>query len=152
MPRRTIAQLEALLVETDDLLKASKQAHADDVKKISEALGKEAEDRDWCDDYQQFVADLNPSLEVPLAAMERDLEVTVYGTVRVPFAYTVTLSTDLAANDNNEALRQMAIAQVREEASLMTLAQNHEEVVYLDASRFPDGKDAVITEGFTIET
>jgi hypothetical protein len=49
--------------------------HADDISAISTALMQEAEERDWCSVYDNFVSDLNSRLHVELATRVCDYNV-----------------------------------------------------------------------------
>jgi hypothetical protein len=80
-----ISQLEAALERSNGMLRtAQAQAdaawarHRDDVRKIGAALLEEASERNWCEDYDEWVAKLNPSLSVRLEEREREFNVEVH--------------------------------------------------------------------------
>jgi hypothetical protein len=69
--------------------------HQKDIDTIFEALQAEAEDRDWCDMYQEFLDELLPKLSVqPKKGVKRDFEVEVLGE-----EYTVYAESQEAAED-----------------------------------------------------
>jgi hypothetical protein len=55
----------------------SSESHINDINKISDALLKEADDRDWCSAYDDFVEELNQSLSVELKMREKEYEVDI---------------------------------------------------------------------------
>lgn len=59
------------------------KAHIDDIHKIGTALIEEAEQRDWCDLYDEFISELNEKLNRPLDVRQHEYDVEVEYTVRV---------------------------------------------------------------------
>lgn len=53
--------------------------HLADIKAISERLQAEAEQREWCEDYNEVVEDLNQRLTVTLDLMTSDYTVVIQG-------------------------------------------------------------------------
>jgi hypothetical protein len=74
----------------------AREAHADDIEKIGDALNTEAADRGWCNEYQRFVENLNRSLSVELALPTREIQVRT--------TYTVTISETVQAQDYDDAV------------------------------------------------
>lgn len=65
----------------------------DDIKTISNALRDEALQRDWCDEYNNFVEDVNENLKVSeLQKLNKDYEVTI--TVTRTQEVTVTINVE----------------------------------------------------------
>lgn len=65
----------------------------DDFAKINDALGQEASDRDWCEDYEVFVKGVNAKMQMfSLDLPEIEYEVTVQRTKFVYEQTTVTVS------------------------------------------------------------
>jgi hypothetical protein len=72
------------------------EKHRDDIEIISNALIAEAEKRDWCSDYDEFVDKLNGHLHKELT--------TRYTVYSVEATYTVTISRDVRALSEEEAI------------------------------------------------
>lgn len=53
--------------------------HLADIKAISDRLQSEAEEREWCEDYNEVIEDLNQSLTVKLELLEQDYTVKISG-------------------------------------------------------------------------
>lgn len=86
--RGEVERLRSTLTELRGELDAARQAHHDDIAAIGRALLREAEDRDWCDDYDQVIDDLNGQLSVALPERVRAWDVTfdLRVTVHIPNA------------------------------------------------------------------
>jgi hypothetical protein len=80
-----VEQLKAELAE-------AKRKHEADIKAIAERLNQEAEDRDWCGEYDGLVADLNADLYVELPLRKREFEVT--------FTFTQTVTVEAADEED----------------------------------------------------
>jgi hypothetical protein len=96
-------QVERLGRTVTDLrteLDAARRAHHDDIAAIGRALLREAEDRDWCQDYDQVIDELNQQLTVPLPERERawDVSFDVRVTVHLSHARNADAARDLAAD------------------------------------------------------
>lgn len=52
-------------------------SHESDIALISDALIKESDDRDWCNMYDEFIEELNKSLNVELKVREKEYEVDI---------------------------------------------------------------------------
>jgi hypothetical protein len=96
----TIADLQAKLASANlrenDLrtrLDVSRRQHREDIATIGERLLSEAEDRDWCGEYDSIVEELNAALTVELPVRKRDY------TVRV----SVQVDISVTAADEDEA-------------------------------------------------
>ncbi len=70
----------------------SRQSHEQDIDRIGTALLKEAEDRDWCSAYDDFVEELNRSLNVELKTREHEYEVEIEVTQKRTQRVTVTIN------------------------------------------------------------
>lgn len=66
--------------------------HIADMRRVSEYLAQEAKDREWCEEFDHALDDLNTALSVPLTPRTRELTVTVRGTLEVEFTKTVTIT------------------------------------------------------------
>lgn len=72
---RGIADIEELRL----IALASREAHRADVAKISEVLIEEADDRDWCEEYDSIIAEqINPHLSVKMKFRTREM-CTIFG-------------------------------------------------------------------------
>lgn len=74
----------------------SVEKHRDDIELISNALISEAESREWCNDYDEFVDRLNGHLHKELT--------TRYTTYSVEATYSVTISADVKARSEEDAI------------------------------------------------
>lgn len=79
-------------------LREAEQRHHADIEAIGERLMREARNRNWCSEYDEIVESLNVSLSVELPVREREYEVAISGYIRVPFSYTVTITSDSEEN------------------------------------------------------
>ncbi len=82
------------------------QRHRNDITLIGEKLIQEANERQWCREYDRFVEELNDDLERALPLRERDFEITV----------AVELRVDVTATNEDHA-RELAQEIVDEAAS-----------------------------------
>jgi hypothetical protein len=69
-----------------------RQKHERDITLIGEALLKEADDRDWCSAYDDFIEELNESLSVELKRREHEYEVEIEVTQKRTQRVTVTVT------------------------------------------------------------
>lgn len=74
-----VAFLTARLEASQENLRLSRERHQRDVTTIGDALMEEANNRDWCTQYDSFVSDLNESLhhELPTRSRTYNVEVTI---------------------------------------------------------------------------
>lgn len=91
------------LTQADQTLRDAKARHRLDVDTISDALIEEAEGRDWCSMYDDFVNRVNESLEHKLQTREHDFEVTIEVTAKLTRVITATSSSQ-AIEDAEELL------------------------------------------------
>ncbi len=80
----------------DNEVSATMAKHRADIAAIGERLIAEAEDRDWCDTYDDVIKDLNQGLNVKLKVR---VQPYVVDTI-----YTVTVRTTVTATDEDEAI------------------------------------------------
>lgn len=76
----------------------------DAIQIIGDRLNEEAEERDWCEEFDRIVADVNESLhplgyELPVREREYTVEITITGTITTTYTHTVTASSPEAAQD-----------------------------------------------------
>lgn len=62
--------------------------HASDIEVIGNALQEEAESRDWCSEYDEFVEGVNMRLSMELPVREREYEVEIDVTYRMTVSVT----------------------------------------------------------------
>jgi hypothetical protein len=74
-------------------VEAAKQSHAADVAVITSWLQNEAQERDWCDEYDDCVEAVNHKLTIKLPSRKRDYTVTM----RV--SYVLTRNVHVASAD-----------------------------------------------------
>ncbi len=98
--RRQVERLDRTVADLRTELDAARRAHHDDIATIGSALLREAEDRDWCQDYDQVIDELNQRLTVPLPERERawDVSFDVRVTVHLSHARNADAARDLAAD------------------------------------------------------
>lgn len=70
----------------------SRESHERDIELIGTALLQEAEDRDWCSAYDDFVEELNNKLSVELKTREHEYEVEIEVTQKRTQRVTVTIT------------------------------------------------------------
>jgi hypothetical protein len=100
-PNRSLNDQEMIMYLTNELYEASKEADVyreravriiADLEKIVEALRDEAQDREWCDEYNQFCTNLNVELSEPhLLLLEQEFEVEVEVVANVTTRVTVSV-------------------------------------------------------------
>jgi hypothetical protein len=107
----TIADLQAKLASANlrenDLrtrLDVSRRQHREDIATIGDRLLSEAEDRDWCSEYDSMVEELNAALTVELPVRKRDYTVRVTAYVDI----TVTAADEDDARDQAEGIARRA--------------------------------------------
>ena len=74
--RQRCERLEATLSDLRARLSCAQNAHRDDVAAIGARLLEEAEQREWCRDYDDIIDDLNRDLHQPLPLRMRTYDVT----------------------------------------------------------------------------
>jgi hypothetical protein len=98
------AQAEQLRRDVAD----AERRHRDDIAVIGERLIQEANDRDWCQTYDDIVDELNEKLTFELPLRERDFTVTAL--VELRLAVTATSeehARDLAEDHVEQAEKQL---------------------------------------------
>ena len=94
------AELTALIIAQnqaknwEDKWRAEHRRHCTDIETIGAALLAEAERRDWCTDFDKFVAGVNEQLNISLVTRETDYTVTMSYTVRVTQTFTAVSAED----------------------------------------------------------
>lgn len=111
-PNRSLNDQEMITYLTNELYEASKEADiyrqraarlSIDIEKIVEALREEAENRGWCDEYNQFCINANEDLSEPhLLPLEQEYEVEVE--VRATVTARATLSVMARSRDLAEEM------------------------------------------------
>jgi chromosome segregation ATPase len=86
------ARLEALQARLDRAI----TAHTKDIELIGEKLTEEAEERGWCDEYDELVSGLNRYLSVPLEERVNDYTVEFRVTMTIT-ARNADAATDVAS-------------------------------------------------------
>lgn len=86
-------------------------AHRADIATIGESLISEANDREWCSEYDEIVDKINRSLTVELPLREREHTVTVTVTLEITVMardedHAHTLAQEIAGNVETYADRQ----------------------------------------------
>ena len=94
-----ITKLRADIYNRDDANRDRRRDHESDIRIIGDALLYEADQRDWCDDYDKFVAGLNNQLKVALPMRESEWSVTL--------TYSVTVTRNFMATDRENAIEKM---------------------------------------------
>jgi hypothetical protein len=69
--------------------------HQEDIARIGDRLIQEAKEREWCNIYDDFVADLNDYLHIELPARRKMHKMTM--------TFTVTVATSFQATPGDEA-------------------------------------------------
>ena len=69
-----------------------RQKHERDITLIGEALLSQADDRNWCSEYDDFIEELNESLTVELKMREKEYEVEIEVTQKRTQRATVTIT------------------------------------------------------------
>jgi len=93
-----IAALEEQRRQYDNALQMERQRHEQDIERIGERLIQEAEQRDWCSEFDRVVNELNGSLHISLPTRSQDYDVTL--------TYTVTVNWSVNARDEEAAISQ----------------------------------------------
>jgi hypothetical protein len=92
---RMINRLRTLHANMNTQLNVTRNAHEHDIQVIGARLMAEAEDRGWCDAYDDVIADLNQNLH-------RELPVRVK-TYQMQGKYTVYIDVEVEASSLEEA-------------------------------------------------
>ena len=98
-----VAKLAEMTQHRDTLARRATEAranHVGDIGVIGKALRDEADERDWCDDYDNFVQEVNKHLHVELPVREHDYVVTA--TFSVTLRYTVSAQSEDDAREMGE--------------------------------------------------
>jgi hypothetical protein len=100
-PSRSLNDQEMIAYLNEELYTANEEAETykkravriiADLEKIVEALRDEAQDREWCDEYNQFCTNLNVELSEPhLLLLEQEFEVEVEVVANVTTRVTVSV-------------------------------------------------------------
>ncbi|MEU4244289.1 hypothetical protein [Actinoplanes sp. NPDC026619] len=107
----------------------AEQRHHDDIALIGEKLIAEADDRDWCEVYDEFVDKLNINLHIELPLRERDYTVTTMVELRLD----VTATSEEHARDLAEDLVRQAEQRIDAMDSITAYPQeSHRYDVALD--------------------
>ena len=115
-PRRETERLRSTISELRRELADAHEVHRQDVTRIGEALLREAEQRHWCQDYDDVVEELNQRLTVALPGRARawDVSFDVRVTIRVERARDEDQARERAgdiAEDIERALHQVNTVQ-----------------------------------------
>jgi hypothetical protein len=107
--RASYDEISKLLDVRSNELKKLQLAHDSDIATINEALNKAAEDRDFCNEYEEWIEDLSGELSHYSSLIGRnfDYEVTVEVTRVFKETVTVTVSAS-SAEDAEELVRDEA--------------------------------------------
>lgn len=97
---RTLADLTAQVATVREQKRAAEQAHENDIALIGERLQAEAEQRNWCSEYDDVVEGLNRSLTKPLPVRSRTYTGNVSGYIRIPFSVSVSVEVDRGSEDD----------------------------------------------------
>lgn len=82
--------------------------HLADLKILSDMLDAEAKERDWCEDYREFVKDANTKLTVPLEIPVEDYEIIIQTGDGSGYAYGETSETvTVTAPSEEEAVAKV---------------------------------------------
>lgn len=77
--------------------------HERDIELISDALINEAENRGWCDTYDEFIKELNHKLDIPLRERVSNYDVTITVTRTQTQRVTITVENQLSEEDAHDA-------------------------------------------------
>ena len=86
--RGLVSAAEAATRAAEQQVADEKAAHANDVAQIGTWLQREATSRDWCEDYDDCIEEVNPKLAVKLPTRSREYAVRV----RVTYEVTRTVN------------------------------------------------------------
>jgi hypothetical protein len=89
-----LAAAKAQIAEYVQRITNLQHAHARDIKLIGETLIEEANKRQWCSEYDEFVSRLNGRLTYDLPVREFEKEVILTYTVKVSFNVSATNDDD----------------------------------------------------------
>lgn len=116
-----ITTLRAKVEELTSRIDENFSRHRRDIDLIGERFSQEAVERDWCEEAERIINGLNENLhiELMLPCREKEHRVRVNGYLRVPFSYTVELTTAETDEDNliqqaNEEVGDVSISRLRE--------------------------------------
>jgi hypothetical protein len=91
-------RLRTMYSSINTQLNVVRNNYSSDIEKIGERLISEAEDRGWCDTYDEVIADLNSHLYMELPSRERAF---VYRA-----KYTVYVEVEVESTNENDAEEQ----------------------------------------------
>lgn len=104
--RSEVEMLQAEATRLREHISNISSRHSRDIALIGGVLQEEAENRDWCSDYDDIVDRLNSDLHVELPVRETEHEVEVTGTVTVSFSTYISLTA--RANADEDDLQEQA--------------------------------------------
>lgn len=115
--RVQITSLEETLLERDKTIQElrddaalARERHRRDVNLIGDSLLSEAESRGWCEDFDNFVENLNDELYVTLPTRVRTYTMRVTATIEMEVeveASSIEHAVDKAKDDVNEEINDM---------------------------------------------
>ena len=91
-------RLRTMYSSINTQLNVVRNNYSSDIEKIGERLISEAEDRGWCDAYDEVIADLNSTLYMELPSRER--------TFTYRARYTVYVEVEVESTNENDAEEQ----------------------------------------------
>ena len=109
---------QATIARLEEQLRTARRHHQEDIDKIGERLIQEAEEHEWCGQYDAVIHDLNRGLHVELPIREHEYAVTGTWTVTVPFTRYYT------ASDADAAVEMASDAEVSS-SDIWEAVQNH---------------------------
>lgn len=102
--RERVASMAARIDDYASRLAESQRRHRSDIAIIGEALMSEANERDWCNEYDEIIDALNERVSYELPTRKRDYQVAVQATVYI----SVEAKDDEEARDKaNDVAREL---------------------------------------------
>lgn len=98
-----IERLTASVSYWEDRYRQEARRHTEDINTIGERLIHEADQRGWCEQYDEVIEDLNKTLHVDLPLRQREYEVSVSFTVHMNVTVTAD-SPEAAQSDANDMI------------------------------------------------
>jgi len=89
-----ITRLRESLAKAEAALEEVKAAHQSDIDTIGDRLTKEAQTREWCDEYDAIVRSLNTDLTVPIRKRFNDFEIALTAVVPMTWRGNATSEED----------------------------------------------------------
>lgn len=93
-----VRYLQTLVLATEADNKAARSRHREDIEMIGTRLIEEAEDRGWCEVYDEVISDLNDKLYMKLEERTRDFVVEVQALV----TFKITVPDQTSKSDAEE--------------------------------------------------